>query len=122
MGFGGWDEFGSQDGTRGGVWEGAWNGTPMGPSLVTVTRVSVPSPSPLSLTHLSVQVPPPLPQVLHMTFGTDTVVAEGQNVTVNGAAVPEGRPYLHKGEVPKATGLGQGGDEPSVTSGITRTR
>ncbi|KAI1242490.1 hypothetical protein IHE44_0000018 [Lamprotornis superbus] len=42
-------------------------------------------------------VPPPLPQVLHMTFGTDTVVAEGRNVSVNGAAVPEGRPYLHKG-------------------------
>ncbi|NWT77088.1 SSPO protein, partial [Prunella himalayana] len=25
------------------------------------------------------------------------VVAQGQNVSVNGAAVPEGRPYLHKG-------------------------
>ncbi|RMB90450.1 hypothetical protein DUI87_33191 [Hirundo rustica rustica] len=37
------------------------------------------------------------PRVLHMTFGTDTVVAEGQNVSVNGAAVPKGRPYLHKG-------------------------
>ncbi|NXM85303.1 SSPO protein, partial [Oenanthe oenanthe] len=25
------------------------------------------------------------------------VAAEGQNVSVNGAAVPRGRPYLHKG-------------------------
>ncbi|NXR95970.1 SSPO protein, partial [Hypocryptadius cinnamomeus] len=25
------------------------------------------------------------------------VLAEGRNVSVNGAAVPEGRPYLHKG-------------------------
>ncbi|NWW73327.1 SSPO protein, partial [Climacteris rufus] len=25
------------------------------------------------------------------------VVAQGRNVSVNGAAVPEGRPYLHKG-------------------------
>ncbi|NWS25225.1 SSPO protein, partial [Polioptila caerulea] len=25
------------------------------------------------------------------------VVAEGRNVSVNGAVVPEGRPYLHKG-------------------------
>ncbi|KFO60295.1 SCO-spondin, partial [Corvus brachyrhynchos] len=42
------------------------------------------------------------------------VVAEGRNVSVNGAAVPEGRPYLHKGEVPKATKLGQGGDDLGV--------
>lgn len=45
--------------------------------------------------------------MLHMTFGTDTVVAEGRNVSVNGAALPEGRPYLHKGEVPKGTGPGR---------------
>lgn len=64
----------------------------------------------------------PLPQVLHMTFGTDTVVAEGRNVSVNGAAVPEGRPYLHKGEVPKVTTLGQGGGEPPAAPGSTRTR
>lgn len=39
-----------------------------------------------------------LPQALHMTFGVDTVVARGRNVSVNGVAVPEGRPYLHNGE------------------------
>ena len=57
-----------------------------------------------------------------MSFGTDTVVAEGRNVSVNGAAVPEGRPYLHKGEVPKATSPGQGEDEPPVTPGNAGTR
>ncbi|CAM9200588.1 unnamed protein product [Bubo scandiacus] len=37
------------------------------------------------------------PRALYMTFGMDTVVARAQNVLVNGAVVPEGRPYLHNG-------------------------
>ncbi|CAM9200199.1 unnamed protein product [Bubo scandiacus] len=37
------------------------------------------------------------PRALYMTFGMDTVVARAQNVSVNGAVVPEGRPYLHNG-------------------------
>lgn len=39
-----------------------------------------------------------VPQVLHMTLGLDTVVARGRNVSVNGMAVPEGRPQLLSGE------------------------
>ncbi|XP_056190274.1 LOW QUALITY PROTEIN: SCO-spondin-like [Falco biarmicus] len=37
------------------------------------------------------------PRALHMALGTDTVLARGQNVSVNGVAVPEGQPYLHNG-------------------------
>ncbi|OXB70710.1 UNVERIFIED_CONTAM: hypothetical protein H355_006103 [Colinus virginianus] len=37
------------------------------------------------------------PPVLHMTFGLDTVVARGHNVSVNGVVVSEGRPHLHGG-------------------------
>ncbi|XP_050572817.1 LOW QUALITY PROTEIN: SCO-spondin-like [Cygnus atratus] len=37
------------------------------------------------------------PQALHMTFGLDTVVARGRNVSVNGVVVPEGQPHLHSG-------------------------
>lgn len=33
-----------------------------------------------------------------MTFGLDTVVARGRNVSVNGVVVPEGQPHLHGGE------------------------
>lgn len=33
-----------------------------------------------------------------MTFGLDTVVARGRNVSVNGVVVPEGQPHLHSGE------------------------
>lgn len=33
-----------------------------------------------------------------MTFGMDTVVARGRNLSVNGMAVLEGQPYLHNGE------------------------
>lgn len=39
-----------------------------------------------------------VPQVLHVTFGLDTVVARGLNISVNGVAVPEGQPHLHGGE------------------------
>ncbi|XP_069738785.1 LOW QUALITY PROTEIN: SCO-spondin-like [Phaenicophaeus curvirostris] len=37
------------------------------------------------------------PRVLHMTFGMDTVVAQGRDISVNGVVVPEGQPYLHGG-------------------------
>ncbi|KAM4684567.1 LOW QUALITY PROTEIN: SCO-spondin-like [Amazona ochrocephala] len=37
------------------------------------------------------------PRALHMTFGVGTVVAEGQNISVDGVVVPEGQPYLHNG-------------------------
>ncbi|XP_065689130.1 SCO-spondin-like [Patagioenas fasciata] len=37
------------------------------------------------------------PRALHMTFGMDTVVARGRNLSVNGMAVLEGQPYLHNG-------------------------
>ncbi|XP_014811222.1 PREDICTED: SCO-spondin [Calidris pugnax] len=53
------------------------------------------------------------PRVLHMTFGMDTVVARGRNISVNSVVVPEGQPYLHSG-----IGVTWLGDWVAVASGL----
>ncbi|KAK2514067.1 hypothetical protein Q9233_015180 [Columba guinea] len=53
------------------------------------------------------------PRALHMTFGMDTVVARGRNLSVNGMAVLEGQPYLHNG-----ISVAWPGDGVAVASGL----
>ncbi|XP_064364124.1 SCO-spondin-like [Dromaius novaehollandiae] len=53
------------------------------------------------------------PRALHMTFGLDAVAVRGRNVSVNGAAVPEGEPRLRHG-----IGVRWLGDFLAVESGL----